>query len=232
LLVRGFVALAGAALAAHWAVAPWREMTEAARRVQRADFAARLDDVTPGDLRQPSAAFNAMAERLSALQPGEGQEVLHQCPHSPDLRPEPLLEARPLLRIEVGRFEGLQERRGRGQRGPQLVGDVGHEVGLDPVQPGFRGHLIQDDHDAPVLQGNGLTVENAPSPRKGFGEGRPLGLSGGEGVFDHLGEPGKPQRSHHGIVPEGGEHPLGGRAREEDPPFAVHEQDGSPPPPR
>lgn len=66
-MVRGFVVFAGAALATHWAAAPWREMTEAARRVQRADFAARLDDVTPGDLREPSAAFNAMAERLSDL---------------------------------------------------------------------------------------------------------------------------------------------------------------------
>lgn len=66
-LVRAFVVLAGAALATHWVVAPWREMSTAARRVQQADFAARLDDVTPGDLREPSAAFNAMAERLSDL---------------------------------------------------------------------------------------------------------------------------------------------------------------------
>ncbi len=55
----------GAALATAWAVRPWREMKEAAQRIQKGDFAARLDDVTPGDLREPSMAFNAMAERLA-----------------------------------------------------------------------------------------------------------------------------------------------------------------------
>lgn len=66
-LVRAFVALAGASLAARWAVAPWREMSLAARRVQQEDFRARLDDVTPGDLKEPAAAFNTMTERLAEL---------------------------------------------------------------------------------------------------------------------------------------------------------------------
>ena len=60
-LLRLAAVAGGAALATAWAVRPWREMKEAAQRVQNGDFAARLDDVTPGDLREPSAAFNAMA---------------------------------------------------------------------------------------------------------------------------------------------------------------------------
>ncbi len=63
-LLRLAAVAGGAALATAWAVRPWREMKDAAQRVQNGDFAARLDDVTPGDLREPSAAFNAMAERL------------------------------------------------------------------------------------------------------------------------------------------------------------------------
>jgi signal transduction histidine kinase/HAMP domain-containing protein len=66
-LFRGFVVLAFGALATYWAVSPWREMRRAARRVQEEDYSARLDDVTPGDLREAAGAFNAMAERLAEL---------------------------------------------------------------------------------------------------------------------------------------------------------------------
>lgn len=59
--------LAFSALAAHMILRPWREMASAARRVREEDFSARLDDVTPGDLREPSAAFNAMAGHLAEL---------------------------------------------------------------------------------------------------------------------------------------------------------------------
>jgi len=66
-LVRALAVVAGAALAAWWAVRPWKEMTSAARRVQEGDLSARLDDVTPGDLKDPATAFNAMAGRLAEL---------------------------------------------------------------------------------------------------------------------------------------------------------------------
>ena len=64
-LLRLAAVAGGAALATAWAVRPWREMKHAAQRIQNGDFSARLDDVTPGDLREPSMAFNAMAERLA-----------------------------------------------------------------------------------------------------------------------------------------------------------------------
>lgn len=64
-LLRLAAVAGGAALATAWAVRPWREMKQSAQRIQNGDFAARLDDVTPGDLREPSMAFNAMAERLA-----------------------------------------------------------------------------------------------------------------------------------------------------------------------
>jgi len=66
-LFRFAVVAACSALAGYWAVQPWREMTRAARRVQQEDYSARLDDVTPGDLKEAAAAFNAMVERLSEL---------------------------------------------------------------------------------------------------------------------------------------------------------------------
>lgn len=66
-LLWAFVVLVTAALATYWATSPWREMRRAARRIQQEDFTARLDDVTPGDLREAAEAFNAMAERLSEL---------------------------------------------------------------------------------------------------------------------------------------------------------------------
>jgi signal transduction histidine kinase len=66
-LVRTLVVTAGAALAAFWAVQPWREAARAARRVKEGDFQARLDDVTAGDLKEPAAAFNAMAVHLADL---------------------------------------------------------------------------------------------------------------------------------------------------------------------
>jgi|WetSurMetagenome_2_1015567.scaffolds.fasta_scaffold20730_3 two-component system, OmpR family, phosphate regulon sensor histidine kinase PhoR len=57
----------GAGLAAWWSLGPWRNLTEAVRRIQADDYGARLDDVTPGDLRKPATAFNAMADGLETL---------------------------------------------------------------------------------------------------------------------------------------------------------------------
>jgi two-component system, OmpR family, phosphate regulon sensor histidine kinase PhoR len=62
----GAVAL-GAGLATWWSLGPWRNLTEAVRRIQADDYGARLDDVTPGDLRKPATAFNAMADGLETL---------------------------------------------------------------------------------------------------------------------------------------------------------------------
>ncbi len=63
-LVRILVVVAAAAIATHWAVAPWKEFEVAASRVQDGDFAARLDDISPGDLVTPSRTFNSMAHNL------------------------------------------------------------------------------------------------------------------------------------------------------------------------
>ena len=46
---------------------PWRDLTRAVQRIQDDDYGARLDDVTPGDLRKPATAFNAMADGLATL---------------------------------------------------------------------------------------------------------------------------------------------------------------------
>jgi two-component system, OmpR family, phosphate regulon sensor histidine kinase PhoR len=62
----GAVAL-GAGLATWWTLRPWRHLTGAIGRIQGDDYGARLDDVTPGDLRKPATAFNAMADGLETL---------------------------------------------------------------------------------------------------------------------------------------------------------------------
>ncbi|MEW5765056.1 MAG: HAMP domain-containing sensor histidine kinase [Acidobacteriota bacterium] len=54
-----------AALAARWVLGPWREFQAAAERLTRGDFAARLDDVSSGDLAPAGKAFNQMAEAFS-----------------------------------------------------------------------------------------------------------------------------------------------------------------------
>lgn len=72
-IVRILAVVAAAAIATRWAVAPWREFEVAASRVQEGDFAARLDDISPGDLALPSKTFNVMAQNLF-----RSLEVAHQ----------------------------------------------------------------------------------------------------------------------------------------------------------
>ncbi len=64
-LFRVCLLIGAAALAARWFLAPWREFQEAAERLSRGDFAARLDDVSAGDLDPAGKAFNQMAEAFS-----------------------------------------------------------------------------------------------------------------------------------------------------------------------
>jgi signal transduction histidine kinase len=63
-LVRILAVVAAAGIATKWAVAPWKEFEVAASRVREGDFAARLDDISPGDLAVPSETFNTMAHDL------------------------------------------------------------------------------------------------------------------------------------------------------------------------
>src|SRR5512133_1299832 len=109
------------------------------------DLADQVDGVDGGGVDQPGPG----------LQPGHLQQVLDQPLQTLGLHQHQLVVLAPpvLGEVAVRAQQRHQEALDGGERGPQLVGDAGHEVGLELVGLAFAGDVAHHHHVGVHLAG-------------------------------------------------------------------------------
>ncbi len=88
-----------------------------------------------------------MELHLTQLDAGEGQEIVHEAVQAlgvfPD-RPQKFPGRLPV--VDGALLQGFHETDDRRERGSDLMGDVGHEIGADPFELLQSRHVVEDQH--------------------------------------------------------------------------------------
>ena len=121
----------------------WRSPPPAA--APRADgFSSSITDCSSS-----RASHRCQLERLLAgIEASQAKQVLHEALHAPRVRHQDVVEPAPIVRVDVRFGKRLEVSAHGGQRRPQLVRDVRHEVAADLVRAAQIRDVVQHDHDA------------------------------------------------------------------------------------